>query len=61
MDNRESLGNSIYVCIDNNMVMLTVEQGIQVNDTIYMDLNVIKNFLKYLEKINVIQTNVSTG
>lgn len=48
---RDYLGDAVYVAIENGMIRLTTEDGISINNVIYMEPSVIKTFLRYLIRI----------
>lgn len=45
------LGDSVYAFIDGISVVLVTKNGIEESNRIYLDPEVVKNFLAYIEKI----------
>jgi hypothetical protein len=44
------LGDGAYVQWDGNGLMLTAENGIVATDTVYLEVEVISSFLRYLKQ-----------
>lgn len=51
--NKEYLGDGVYIQIDTiGRIILTVEDGISISDTIYIDQTIMKGIINYLEKLS---------
>lgn len=48
---KEYLGDSVYVDYDSVRVILTTENGMEANNTIYLEPEVIKSLKEYFKKV----------
>ena len=46
------LGDAVYAEIDGYNIVLTTENGIEITNTIYLEPEVISNFLLFLDNLN---------
>jgi len=53
---KEYLGDSVYADIDNGMVKLTTENGMGPSNTIYLEPEVYRALLSYVERLKVRQS-----
>lgn len=50
MKRKEYLGDGVYVLIDEDgRIVLTTENGLETTNTIYLEPEVVKNLIEYLE------------
>lgn len=54
--NKEYLGDSVYVEVEDGMVKLTTENGFGASNTIYLEQNVVDAFLSWYKQLT--NTNV---
>jgi len=55
---KQYLGDGVYVRIDEYFqIELTTENGISVTNTVYLELQVLSNFLEYLKRNKLIPAN----
>lgn len=50
LETKEYLGDGVYVKHDGHNIILTTENGISTDNTIYLDLDVIHSLITYIEK-----------
>jgi hypothetical protein len=48
---KEYLGDGVYAAFDSYHIVLTVEDGYRVNETIYLESSVARAAIKYMEKV----------
>lgn len=53
MSTKEYLADSVYAEIDNGSVCLTTENGIEVSNRIYLDIDVLRALDTWRERYNV--------
>lgn len=49
---KEYVGDGVYIQVHNNQVMLTTEDGISVQNTIYLDIDMVENIHRYMQKVH---------
>jgi len=54
-DKKIYLGDSVYGDIENGMVALTTENGVEVGNKIYLDQEVVAAFIEWLRRIQIIE------
>ena len=52
--NKENLGDAVYVEMENGMIKLTTEDGYRTTNEIYLELDVRKALIRYMERINIL-------
>lgn len=55
---KKYLGDGVYIDFDGYAVTLTTEDGISVQNTVYMEPTIVKNFQAYIEDLNRLQFSV---
>jgi len=57
---KQYIGDGVYVDVENGMIKLTTENGIEENNTIYLEPEVLASFLNYVEtlRVGVVTVNV---
>ena len=50
------LGDGVYIDFDGYMLVLTTEDGIEATNTIYLEPEVFKLLMKYVERLNTPNT-----
>ena len=60
-DNKEYLGDGVYVESNKHEIILTTENGIEIINTIYLDINVAKKLLDVLQNFINTFKKFSTG
>ena len=62
--NKSYLGDGVYVEEDDdtpNVFVLTTEDGVMIQNTIYMEPEVLSNFFHWIERINDVSIIVKRG
>lgn len=49
-ESKQYLGDGLYASFDGYHVILTAEDGVTVNETVYLESSVAKEAIKYMEK-----------
>ena len=55
--NKHYLGDGVFIELEDNMIKLTTENGIEITNTIFMESKVYNNLTEWINRLQHIESN----